>query len=81
MAQALTTPSSRDGAKVTAQKGTPYPELRDDHDLSQKERALRNELKALYPTIEDAANALGIDLERFAPHHLKPKASLDIHRE
>ena len=45
--------------------GTPYPELREDHDLSPKEQKIRKALMAHFPTMEKVAEALGLDPARF----------------
>ena len=42
--------------------GTPYPGLRADSHLTDRERATRERLKSLYPTVEEAAEALGVNL-------------------
>lgn len=40
---------------------TPYPELREDHDLSEEEQKIRQALMARFSTIEEAAEALRLN--------------------
>lgn len=46
------------------QKGTPYLDLPEDHDLSPEEQKIRQALKESFHTVEATAQALGIDPER-----------------
>ena len=44
---------------------TSYPELREGHDLSKEEQKIRQALQAYFPTVEEAAEALGLDQAQF----------------
>lgn len=58
---------------VNGQKGTPYPDLPADHDLSPEELEIRQALQENFHTVEDIARALRVD-----PAPLKKQSNEDV---